>query len=169
MAKQLKCLVNIRERLFNAGLRTGRSLQPPVWKSDVHPAPSPHYIKGTLLPALALNTVLDANCVELCSPVRSVFLQIRCMLNIWGVILYLRLPWITAQAGIGTSNQTYIHSLIKCSIHAIYLYISNIFLYFLDSWVYEGWGARLTVILSLFLIVPLHQVWRGWLSWYPLV
>ena len=23
------------------------------------------------------------------------------MLNIWGVILYLRLPWITAQAGIG--------------------------------------------------------------------
>lgn len=27
--------------------------------------------------------------------------QIRCMLNIWGVILYLRLPWITAQAGIG--------------------------------------------------------------------
>uniref|UniRef100_A0A667WY55 Solute carrier family 12 member 3 n=1 Tax=Myripristis murdjan TaxID=586833 RepID=A0A667WY55_9TELE len=30
-----------------------------------------------------------------------VCLQIRCMLNIWGVILYLRLPWITAQAGIG--------------------------------------------------------------------
>uniref|UniRef100_A0AAQ5Y294 Solute carrier family 12 member 3 n=1 Tax=Amphiprion ocellaris TaxID=80972 RepID=A0AAQ5Y294_AMPOC len=28
-------------------------------------------------------------------------LQIRCMLNIWGVILYLRLPWITAQAGVG--------------------------------------------------------------------
>uniref|UniRef100_A0A669B4A9 Solute carrier family 12 member 3 n=1 Tax=Oreochromis niloticus TaxID=8128 RepID=A0A669B4A9_ORENI len=27
--------------------------------------------------------------------------EIRCMLNIWGVILYLRLPWITAQAGIG--------------------------------------------------------------------
>uniref|UniRef100_A0A4W5R793 Solute carrier family 12 member 3 n=1 Tax=Hucho hucho TaxID=62062 RepID=A0A4W5R793_9TELE len=27
--------------------------------------------------------------------------MIRCMLNIWGVILYLRLPWITAQAGIG--------------------------------------------------------------------
>uniref|UniRef100_A0A3Q0RJE9 Solute carrier family 12 member 3 n=1 Tax=Amphilophus citrinellus TaxID=61819 RepID=A0A3Q0RJE9_AMPCI len=27
--------------------------------------------------------------------------NIRCMLNIWGVILYLRLPWITAQAGIG--------------------------------------------------------------------
>uniref|UniRef100_A0A3Q2DLS3 Solute carrier family 12 member 3 n=1 Tax=Cyprinodon variegatus TaxID=28743 RepID=A0A3Q2DLS3_CYPVA len=27
--------------------------------------------------------------------------EIRCMLNIWGVILYLRLSWITAQAGIG--------------------------------------------------------------------
>uniref|UniRef100_A0A8D3BW62 Solute carrier family 12 member 3 n=1 Tax=Scophthalmus maximus TaxID=52904 RepID=A0A8D3BW62_SCOMX len=27
--------------------------------------------------------------------------SIRCMLNIWGVILFLRLPWITAQAGIG--------------------------------------------------------------------
>uniref|UniRef100_A0A4X2LE32 Solute carrier family 12 member 3 n=1 Tax=Vombatus ursinus TaxID=29139 RepID=A0A4X2LE32_VOMUR len=26
--------------------------------------------------------------------------MVRCMLNIWGVILYLRLPWITAQAGI---------------------------------------------------------------------
>uniref|UniRef100_A0A8C3V3Q5 Solute carrier family 12 member 3 n=1 Tax=Catharus ustulatus TaxID=91951 RepID=A0A8C3V3Q5_CATUS len=35
--------------------------------------------------------------------VPAVWLQwvtIRCMLNIWGVILYLRLPWITAQAGI---------------------------------------------------------------------
>uniref|UniRef100_A0A8C1PAC7 Solute carrier family 12 member 10, tandem duplicate 3 n=1 Tax=Cyprinus carpio TaxID=7962 RepID=A0A8C1PAC7_CYPCA len=26
--------------------------------------------------------------------------EIRCMLNIWGVIMYLRLPWITSQAGI---------------------------------------------------------------------
>ncbi|XP_016360677.1 solute carrier family 12 member 3-like [Sinocyclocheilus anshuiensis] len=26
--------------------------------------------------------------------------MIRCMLNIWGVIMYLRLPWITSQAGI---------------------------------------------------------------------
>lgn len=32
--------------------------------------------------------------------------QIRCMLNIWGVILYLRLPWITAQAGIGGCHGT---------------------------------------------------------------
>lgn len=34
-------------------------------------------------------------------PLTSLSSQIRCMLNIWGVILYLRLPWITAQAGIG--------------------------------------------------------------------
>ncbi|XP_054632512.1 solute carrier family 12 member 3 [Dunckerocampus dactyliophorus] len=37
-------------------------------------------------------------------PVRFGWVQgvmIRCMLNIWGVILYLRLPWITAEAGIG--------------------------------------------------------------------
>ncbi|XP_067303687.1 solute carrier family 12 member 3-like [Pseudorasbora parva] len=26
--------------------------------------------------------------------------MIRCMLNIWGVIMYLRLPWITSQAGL---------------------------------------------------------------------
>ncbi|KAH0626304.1 hypothetical protein JD844_001216 [Phrynosoma platyrhinos] len=32
--------------------------------------------------------------------------MIRCMLNIWGVILYLRLPWITAQAGIGVITIT---------------------------------------------------------------
>lgn len=34
-------------------------------------------------------------------PLTPLSYQIRCMLNIWGVILYLRLPWITAQAGIG--------------------------------------------------------------------
>uniref|UniRef100_A0AAX7T8H9 Solute carrier family 12 member 10, tandem duplicate 1 n=1 Tax=Astatotilapia calliptera TaxID=8154 RepID=A0AAX7T8H9_ASTCA len=33
----------------------------------------------------------------------------RCMLNIWGVILFLRLTWITSQAGIGET--TFIHSL----------------------------------------------------------
>ncbi|XP_006863610.1 PREDICTED: solute carrier family 12 member 3 isoform X2 [Chrysochloris asiatica] len=40
---------------------------------------------------------------ELGEPVRFGWVKgvmIRCMLNIWGVILYLRLPWITAQAGI---------------------------------------------------------------------
>uniref|UniRef100_A0A8B9EMP4 Solute carrier family 12 member 3 n=1 Tax=Anser cygnoides TaxID=8845 RepID=A0A8B9EMP4_ANSCY len=39
-------------------------------------------------------TCTHSRCPHLCP------LQIRCMLNIWGVILYLRLPWITAQAGI---------------------------------------------------------------------
>ncbi|XP_052438960.1 solute carrier family 12 member 3 [Carassius gibelio] len=41
---------------------------------------------------------------------------IRCMLNIWGVILYLRLPWITAQAGIGL---TWIIILLSSSITGI--------------------------------------------------
>uniref|UniRef100_A0A670J5M7 Solute carrier family 12 member 3 n=1 Tax=Podarcis muralis TaxID=64176 RepID=A0A670J5M7_PODMU len=39
--------------------------------------------------------------------------MIRCMLNIWGVILYLRLPWITAQAGIGKSLFTHGHYLFS--------------------------------------------------------
>ncbi|XP_051953113.1 solute carrier family 12 member 3-like [Xyrauchen texanus] len=42
--------------------------------------------------------------------------MIRCMLNIWGVILYLRLPWITAQAGIGL---TWIIILLSSSITGI--------------------------------------------------
>ena len=40
-------------------------------------------------------------CLDLRWPPTPLSSQIRCMLNIWGVILYLRLPWITAQAGIG--------------------------------------------------------------------
>lgn len=28
-------------------------------------------------------------------------LQIRCMLNIWGVMLFIRMSWIVGQAGIG--------------------------------------------------------------------
>uniref|UniRef100_A0A803TIN4 Solute carrier family 12 member 3 n=1 Tax=Anolis carolinensis TaxID=28377 RepID=A0A803TIN4_ANOCA len=42
--------------------------------------------------------------------------MIRCMLNIWGVILYLRLPWITAQAGIGLTWLIIIMSSIVTSI-----------------------------------------------------
>ncbi|XP_050991390.1 solute carrier family 12 member 3 [Labeo rohita] len=42
--------------------------------------------------------------------------MIRCMLNIWGVILYLRLPWITSQAGIGL---TWIIILVSSSITGI--------------------------------------------------
>ncbi|XP_067853869.1 solute carrier family 12 member 3 isoform X2 [Heptranchias perlo] len=42
--------------------------------------------------------------------------MIRCMLNIWGVILYLRLSWITAQAGIALTWLIIILSLIVTSI-----------------------------------------------------
>uniref|UniRef100_A0A3B5R7K9 Solute carrier family 12 member 3 n=1 Tax=Xiphophorus maculatus TaxID=8083 RepID=A0A3B5R7K9_XIPMA len=42
--------------------------------------------------------------------------KIRCMLNIWGVILYLRLPWITAQAGIG---MTWVIILLSSTITGI--------------------------------------------------
>lgn len=56
------------------------------------------------------------------------------MLNIWGVILYLRLPWITAQAGIGMSNQTpipLIHLLKASSRQNVYIYILYLlYLYF---------------------------------------
>lgn len=42
------------------------------------------------------------------------------MLNIWGVILYLRLPWITAQAGIGgSSDRSQRFYFIKVSIFAL--------------------------------------------------
>lgn len=27
--------------------------------------------------------------------------QVRCMLNIWGVMLFIRMSWIVGQAGIG--------------------------------------------------------------------
>jgi len=30
--------------------------------------------------------------------------MLRCLLNIWGVMLYLRLTWVTGQAGIGWST-----------------------------------------------------------------
>lgn len=28
-------------------------------------------------------------------------IQVRCLLNIWGVMLFIRLSWVVAQAGIG--------------------------------------------------------------------
>uniref|UniRef100_A0A3Q2R2Y0 Solute carrier family 12 member 3 n=1 Tax=Fundulus heteroclitus TaxID=8078 RepID=A0A3Q2R2Y0_FUNHE len=51
-----------------------------------------------LLPALIIDIVKT---LFVFSFLFFFFTQIRCMLNIWGVILYLRLSWITAQAGIG--------------------------------------------------------------------
>ncbi|CAN2389517.1 sodium:chloride symporter activity [Pristimantis euphronides] len=56
--------------------------------------------------------------------------MIRCMLNIWGVILYLRLPWITAQAGIGQNHvllPNYVcscliqHTVISCFLFSLAL------------------------------------------------
>ncbi|XP_062922828.1 solute carrier family 12 member 3 isoform X1 [Mobula hypostoma] len=42
--------------------------------------------------------------------------MVRCMLNIWGVILYLRLSWITAQAGIALTWLIILMSVIVTSI-----------------------------------------------------
>ena len=33
-----------------------------------------------------------------------VIFQMRCLLNIFGVMLFLRLPWVVAQAGIGLAS-----------------------------------------------------------------
>uniref|UniRef100_A0A8C2UBB0 Solute carrier family 12 member 1 n=1 Tax=Coturnix japonica TaxID=93934 RepID=A0A8C2UBB0_COTJA len=42
---------------------------------------------------------------------------VRCMLNIWGVMLFIRLSWIVGQAGIGTKNQSNVfHKMITVSI-----------------------------------------------------
>ena len=53
------------------------------------------------------------------------------MLNIWGVILYLRLPWITAQAGIGTSEKKIIKFVFflagHCLAHSNFLSFSLCF------------------------------------------
>ena len=39
-------------------------------------------------------------CVCVCVCVRCVG-QVRCLLNIWGVMLFIRLSWVVGQAGIG--------------------------------------------------------------------
>uniref|UniRef100_A0A8C0FVD0 Solute carrier family 12 member 3 n=1 Tax=Bubo bubo TaxID=30461 RepID=A0A8C0FVD0_BUBBB len=38
-----------------------------------------------------------------CRPYNLTFSHVRCMLNIWGVMLFIRLSWIVGQAGIGLS------------------------------------------------------------------
>ncbi|KAG7314051.1 hypothetical protein KOW79_022547 [Hemibagrus wyckioides] len=45
--------------------------------------------------------------------------MVRCMLNIWGVILFLRLPWITAQAGILTTWLIIFMSVLVTSITSL--------------------------------------------------
>lgn len=37
----------------------------------------------------------------LCSNIVTAFQQVRCILNIFGVMLFLRMTWMTGQAGIG--------------------------------------------------------------------
>ena len=32
------------------------------------------------------------------------YIQIRCLLNIWGVMLFIRLSWVTGHAGIGLAT-----------------------------------------------------------------
>uniref|UniRef100_A0A8C3EPZ1 Solute carrier family 12 member 3 n=1 Tax=Corvus moneduloides TaxID=1196302 RepID=A0A8C3EPZ1_CORMO len=59
--------------------------------ADLHSILKVTGLAGMLWPSPAVNALMAS------SPLSP---QIRCMLNIWGVILYLRLPWITAQAGI---------------------------------------------------------------------
>uniref|UniRef100_A0A6Q2Z962 Solute carrier family 12 member 10, tandem duplicate 1 n=1 Tax=Esox lucius TaxID=8010 RepID=A0A6Q2Z962_ESOLU len=46
-------------------------------------------------------------------------LQVRCMLNIWGVILFLRLSWITSQAGIILTWLIILMSVIVTSVTAL--------------------------------------------------
>uniref|UniRef100_A0A8C4MHK9 Solute carrier family 12 member 3 n=1 Tax=Equus asinus TaxID=9793 RepID=A0A8C4MHK9_EQUAS len=58
---------------------------------------------------------LHSNTTERCMP-RGEPPKIRCMLHMWSVILYLRLPWITAQAGIGL---TWLIILLSASVTAI--------------------------------------------------
>uniref|UniRef100_A0A672U957 Solute carrier family 12 member 3 n=1 Tax=Strigops habroptila TaxID=2489341 RepID=A0A672U957_STRHB len=58
---------------------------------------------GIFMAVVLYILLLGANVHVPRKPVRFGWVKgvmIRCMLNIWGVILYLRLPWITAQAGI---------------------------------------------------------------------
>ncbi|NXL65500.1 S12A3 protein, partial [Chordeiles acutipennis] len=78
--------------------------------ADLHSIlkPDPGHLRAPVSDPQRSNGLPEAEAAEPGSvpapePVRFGWVKgvmIRCMLNIWGVILYLRLPWITAQAGI---------------------------------------------------------------------
>ncbi|XP_066458049.1 solute carrier family 12 member 3-like [Eleutherodactylus coqui] len=71
---------------------------------------------------LELQEETDENKTTNGEPVRFGWIKgvmIRCMLNIWGVILYLRLPWITAQAGIGLTWAIILMSVVVTSISGL--------------------------------------------------
>uniref|UniRef100_A0A672UBN2 Uncharacterized protein n=1 Tax=Strigops habroptila TaxID=2489341 RepID=A0A672UBN2_STRHB len=65
--------------------------------------------------------------------VKGVMVSIHCMLNIWGVILDLRLPWITAQVGIGGSL-TWLIILMSVTVTTIAGLVCVWGTYFLISW-----------------------------------
>ncbi|XP_070360109.1 solute carrier family 12 member 3-like isoform X2 [Equus asinus] len=71
---------------------------------------------------------LHSNTTERCMP-RGEPPKIRCMLHMWSVILYLRLPWITAQAGIGSKSFLISRSLgpeLGGSIGIIFAFASSV-------------------------------------------
>lgn len=43
-------------------------------------------------------------------------LQVRCLLNIWGVMLFLRLSWVVGQAGIGLGSVIILLSMVVTTI-----------------------------------------------------
>lgn len=43
-------------------------------------------------------------------------LQIRCLLNIWGVMLFIRLSWVVGQAGIGLASVIILLSAVVTTI-----------------------------------------------------
>lgn len=45
--------------------------------------------------------------------------QIRCLLNIWGVMLFLRLSWVVGQAGVGLSTLVILLSSCVTTITAL--------------------------------------------------
>lgn len=44
---------------------------------------------------------------------------VRCLLNIWGVMLFIRLPWVVANAGIGLASMIIILASVVTTITAL--------------------------------------------------
>nr|XP_033779076.1 LOW QUALITY PROTEIN: solute carrier family 12 member 3-like [Geotrypetes seraphini] len=90
-------------------------------EQTVHALPPPNVESGSKEnPIVTEGTnVEDHSLKAKGQPVRFGWIKgvlIRCMLNIWGVILYLRLPWITAKAGIGLTWLIILLSVVVTSI-----------------------------------------------------
>ena len=53
---------------------------------------------------MKITCIYTCTCYIMCNLLpylRSIIAQIRCLLNIWGVMLFIRLSWVVGQAGIG--------------------------------------------------------------------